>query len=78
MVSSQELYSRFKDLGKNVPIVASMKEVAASGGYMVALAADRIFGYEGTITGSIGVIMQSINIESMLETLGVFSASSEI
>lgn len=71
VVSSQELYSRFKDLGKSVPIVASMKEVAASGGYMVALAADRIFGYEGTITGSIGVIMQSVNIESMLETLGI-------
>lgn len=71
VVSSQELYSRFKDLSTKVPIVASMKEVAASGGYMVALAADRIFCYEGTITGSIGVIMQSVNIESLLDTLGI-------
>ena len=71
VVSSQELFSRFKDLGNKVPVVASMKEVAASGGYMVALAADKIFCYEGTITGSIGVIMQSVNIESMLNTLGI-------
>ena len=71
VVSSQELFSRLKDLGNKVPVVASMKEVAASGGYMVALAADKIFCYEGTITGSIGVIMQSVNIESMLDKLGV-------
>ena len=71
VVSSQELFLRLKDLGKKVPVVASMKEVAASGGYMVALAADKIFCYEGTITGSIGVIMQSVNIESMLDKLGV-------
>ena len=71
VVSSQELFSRFKDLGNKVPVVASMKEVAASGGYMVALAADKIFCYEGTITGSIGVIMQSVNIEGMLDKLGV-------
>ena len=71
VVSSKELFSRFEDLGNKVPVVASMKEVAASGGYMVALAADKIFCYEGTITGSIGVIMQSINIESMLNTLGI-------
>ena len=71
VVSSKELFSRFEDLGNKVPVVASMKEVAASGGYMVALAADKIFCYEGTITGSIGVIMQSVNIESMLDTLGI-------
>jgi protease-4 len=48
-----------------------MGEMAASGGYMVALAADRIFAREGTITGSIGVMMQTTEITGLLEKLGV-------
>jgi protease-4 len=48
-----------------------MGEVAASGGYMVALAADQIIAREGTITGSIGVIMQTGNIAELLKKLGL-------
>ena len=47
------------------PVVASLGSVAASGGYYVAVAADRIYANPGTLTGSIGVIMQMANVESL-------------
>ena len=71
VVSSKELYTIIKRIRKNVPVVVSMKEVAASGGYMVSLAGNKIFSYEGTLTGSIGVILQSANIEEFLKIVGV-------
>ncbi len=71
VVASQELYKKLKKISEKKPIVVSMKEVAASGGYMVALSANKIFCYEGTLTGSIGVIMQTANIESLLKKIGV-------
>ena len=48
-----------------------MQEVAASGGYMISLAGDKIFCHRGTITGSIGVILQSVSTQNLLERLGV-------
>lgn len=71
IVASQELYETFKNLAEKVPIVVSMKDVAASGGYMVSLAANKIFCFEGTLTGSVGVILQSANIEKLLSKLGI-------
>lgn len=71
IVASQELYKAFKSIGKKIPIVVSMKDVAASGGYMVSLASKKIYCYEGTLTGSIGVILQSANIENLLSKLGI-------
>jgi len=53
------------------PVVASMGEVAASGGFYIALAADRIYAEPTTITASIGVIIQTINISDGLSRLGV-------
>ena len=52
-------------------MVASLGSVAASGGYYVAVAADRIFANPGTLTGSIGVIMQMANVEGLLKKVGV-------
>ncbi|MBP5226049.1 MAG: signal peptide peptidase SppA [Kiritimatiellae bacterium] len=52
-------------------VVAIMGDVAASGAYYVALAADRILAHPTTITGSIGVIMQSYNVKALAEKLGV-------
>jgi protease-4 len=69
---SQEIYEevrRTRDRGKRV--VASMGAVAASGGLLVSLAADRIVANEGTITGSIGVIIQFLNLEGLGEKVGV-------
>ena len=54
-----------------VPIVASMMDVAASGGYYVALAADTIVAHPTTVTGSIGVIMISLNAEGLMQKVGL-------
>ena len=48
-----------------------MRDVAASGGYMISLAADRVFAYKGTITGSIGVVMQSAEFVDLANKLGI-------
>ncbi len=53
------------------PVVASMGEVAASGGYYIALAADEIVAEPSTITASIGVIIQTINVSDGLSRIGV-------
>ncbi len=69
---TQELYTalrRLHDAGK--PVVASLGAVAASGGYYVAVGADRIYADPGTLTGSIGVIMQLPNVNELLKKVGV-------
>jgi protease IV len=74
VASSQEIYeevSRVRSGGKLV--VASLGSVAASGGYYVACTADRIFANAGTLTGSIGVIVQLANAEELLRKVGVAS-----
>jgi protease-4 len=55
----------------NVPVVAVMMDVAASGGYYIALAADTIVAHPTTVTGSIGVIMVSANAEGLMQKLGL-------
>jgi protease-4 len=62
---SQEIYEALKRFKK--PVVASMSSVAASGGYYVATAAKKIYANPGTITGSIGVIMEFANLEKLYE-----------
>src|SRR3954463_12391949 len=59
VVGGESVFRQLRSIAKRKPVVAVMGEVAASGGYMVALAADQIIAHEGTITGSIGVIMQT-------------------
>jgi protease-4 len=54
-----------------VPIVAVMMDVAASGGYYIALAADRIVAHPTTVTGSIGTILVTANVEGLMQKLGV-------
>lgn len=53
------------------PVVAVMMDVAASGGYYIACAADRIVAHPTTVTGSIGVIMQMINFTGTMNKLGI-------
>jgi protease-4 len=60
---------RLRDAKK--PVVASLGSVAASGGYYVAVACDQIYANPGTLTGSIGVIMQLANLEQLLKKVGV-------
>ena len=54
-----------------MPVVAAIMDVGASGGYYAALAADQIFVHPTTITGSIGVIMVTVNAQGLLEKIGV-------
>jgi protease-4 len=61
--------ARVRAAGK--PVVAVMGGTAASAGYMVALPAERIFAREATLTGSIGVILQTVEASELLERLGV-------
>src|SRR5215813_15157619 len=60
---------RLRKAGK--PVVASLGAVAASGGYYIAVAADQIYANPGTLTGSIGVIMQMANFEQLMKKVGV-------
>jgi protease-4 len=53
------------------PVVAVLRGTAASAGYMAAVASDRIFAREGTVTGSIGVLLQSFDASALLDRLGV-------
>ncbi len=62
---SQEIYEAVKKFKK--PLVASMGSVAASGGFYVACGAKKVFANPGTITGSIGVIMQFANLSKLYE-----------
>ncbi|MCZ6653722.1 MAG: signal peptide peptidase SppA [Planctomycetota bacterium] len=64
-----EEITRFKKTGK--PVVAMMMDVAASGGYYIACACDEIIAYPSTVTGSIGVIMQTVDLSGTLAKLGV-------
>lgn len=69
---TQEIHAalkRLREAGK--PVVASLGSVAASGGYYVAVAADQIYANPGTLTGSIGVIMQMANFNELLKKVGV-------
>ena len=71
MVGGEVLFESLRRIGETRPIVAEMGTVAASGGYMTAIAADHIVARRGTVTGSIGVIFQSMNFTGTLEKLGV-------
>ena len=70
--ASQEILSALEGLkAKGLPLVVSQGNVAASGGYYVSLAGERIFANPGTLTGSIGVIMQFPEAKELLEKVGI-------
>ena len=56
---------------RKVPVVAALGDVAASGGYYVACAADQVVAHPTTVTGSIGVILVNLNVEGLLGKIGV-------
>lgn len=66
---TQEIYEELQKLDK--PVVASMGGVAASGGYYIACAADKIVANPGSLTGSIGVIFQLPTAEKLLKKVGI-------
>lgn len=68
---SQELYSEVKKTAAKKKVVISMGSMAASGGYYIAVAGTRLVADPGTLTGSIGVIMEIPDIQGLMTKLGV-------
>ncbi|MDH5638225.1 MAG: signal peptide peptidase SppA [Nitrospinota bacterium] len=68
---SQEIYQEVERAAAIKPVVASMGAMAASGGYYVAAPCETIYANPGTVTGSIGVIMNLSNIEKLMEKIGM-------
>lgn len=68
---SQEIFAEIRKIGKIKKVIASMSTVAASGGYYIAAGADKIVANPGTLSGSIGVIMEFVQLEDLLKKLGV-------
>lgn len=75
VAASQEIYEEIKKIRQvhEKPVVASLSTVGASGGYYIAAAADKIVANPGSITGSIGVIIQIPNLSDLLQKVGIRS-----
>ncbi len=71
VVVAQEIYEAMKRLRKEKKVVVSMGSVAASGGYYIACGSDVIYANPGTVTGSIGVIMEYPQFEKLMKKIGV-------
>ncbi len=72
-VQSHLIYKRIRDLSdeKGIPVIAYVEDVAASGGYMIACAADEIVADPSSIVGSIGVVSASFGLDRLIERWGV-------
>jgi protease-4 len=71
VVPSQEIYAEVKNASVQKKVIVSMGSVAASGGYYIASPANRIIANPGTLTGSIGVIMEIPNIKGLMDKIGI-------
>jgi protease IV len=69
--ASEELWRKIKLIQEKVPVIISMGNVAASGGYYMATAGDKIFAENNTITGSIGVFGLMFNVSELTKKIGV-------
>ena len=67
----ESLYRAIREVAEKKPVVAVMGGLAASAGYMIAMPAHRVFARESTVTGSIGVLMETGEISGLLAKLGV-------
>lgn len=72
---SEALFQALRRVAEKKPVVATIGTLGASGGYIVAVAADRIVARETSITGSIGVLLQTADVTGLLEKLGVEAQS---
>ncbi|HEV2098633.1 MAG TPA: S49 family peptidase [Stellaceae bacterium] len=72
-VQSALLFRRVRQLAdeKSIPVIAFAEDVAASGGYWLALAGDEIFGEETSLVGSIGVISAGFGLDEIIKKLGI-------
>lgn len=70
-VASDEILHELKLLSKAKPVVVSMSDVAASGGYFISMTGDPVLSYPNTITGSIGVLYVRPNLRGLMDKLGL-------
>jgi protease IV len=68
---TQEIFDELQKTQKRKPLIASLGGMATSGGYYIASACEQIVANPGTLTGSIGVIMQLSNVEELMKKVGV-------
>jgi protease-4 len=71
VTGSEHIYDALRRASGKKPVVAVVDSMAASGGYIVALGADRIFADANALVGSIGVLFQFPNVSKLLDTVGV-------
>jgi len=71
VVGGEDLYRQIETIRETMPVVTVLGTVAASAGYMVAISGDRIFTREGTITGSIGVLIQTTDLTELMSRVGI-------
>ena len=71
VVGGESIYNALKDISKVKPTVSVMGTLATSAGYMVALGTERIYANQGTLTGSIGVILHSAEIVDLAKKFGI-------
>ncbi|WP_413864426.1 S49 family peptidase, partial [Albidovulum sp.] len=71
MAGGEALHAALARIAERKPVVAVMGATAASAGYMAALPAHRVFARDSTVTGSIGVLLQSFDVSELLERWGV-------
>tara|TARA_B100000287_G_scaffold435639_1_gene505205 strand:+ start:2966 stop:3859 length:894 start_codon:yes stop_codon:yes gene_type:complete len=70
-VSSKEVFDALERVSKEMPTTAYMREMGTSGAYLASLGVDKVFVNHGTITGSIGVILQTAELTSLLNKIGI-------
>lgn len=73
VTASDTVFHQIREFGtqRHLPVVAHLLDLATSGGYYVALAADEIVASPTTVTGSIGVVMYGVNLSGLMQKLGV-------
>ena len=71
VVGGEQLYQDVKELAKSKPVVVTMRSLAASAGYMITLGASRVYAEQSTMTGSIGVIMQTADLTELASKMGI-------
>ncbi len=73
VVGGEDLYRALRGVSENKPVAVVMGTLATSAGYMTAIAGDRIFARESSVTGSIGVLFQTTEVTELMDKLGVRS-----
>lgn len=71
VVGSEKIYNILRKISEKKPVVIVMGTMATSGGYLISLGGDYIISHNGTITGSIGVILQTAEITELAQKLGI-------